>query len=169
MNRKPIMAAIDVVLHPTDFSTQADQAFHLACSIARDHFARLVVLHVLPHSNEAPDDEDLALVDEASTEYLKCRESFQQMCAMAGDVPVTFRLVKGYPVGMILKVAREEDADLIVIASEQHRQSPFRLHGSVAEGVFRQSHCPVFCLRQPESPLRAASKPSTEKRTSPAL
>lgn len=161
------MAAIDVVLHPTDFSTQADQAFHLACSIARDHFARLVVMHVLPYGSEAPVG-DVAVVDETSTEYATCRESFQQMCAFAGDVPVTFRLVKGYPVGMILKVAREEDADLIVIASEQHRQSPFRLHGSVAEGVFRQSHCPVFCLRQPESLLRPGPKASAEKRTSPA-
>ena len=162
------MAAIDVVLHATDFSQQADQAFHLACSIARDHFARLIVLHVLPYSADIADDAVPVSPDEDSPEFDQCRENFQQMCVAAGDVPLSFRLVRGYPVGMILKVAKEEDADLIVIASEQHRQSPFRLHGSVAEGVFRQSHCPVFCLRQPESPLRPLSRPQADKRASSA-
>jgi len=40
------MLAIRIILHPTDFSEQSDHAFRLACSLARDHGARLIVLHV---------------------------------------------------------------------------------------------------------------------------
>jgi nucleotide-binding universal stress UspA family protein len=41
------MFPLHVILHPTDFSPSSEQAFHLACSLARDHGARLIALHVL--------------------------------------------------------------------------------------------------------------------------
>ena len=41
------MLTIKRILHPTDFSEAADAAFHLACSLARDHGSRLVLLHVV--------------------------------------------------------------------------------------------------------------------------
>ena len=34
------------ILHPTDFSPRAENAFHMACSLARDHGGRVIVLHV---------------------------------------------------------------------------------------------------------------------------
>ena len=42
------MIEIRTVLHPTDFSERSEWAFHLAYSLARDHGARLIVLHVIP-------------------------------------------------------------------------------------------------------------------------
>ena len=41
------MAPIHTILHPTDFSGQSAYALRLACSLARDYDARLVVLHVV--------------------------------------------------------------------------------------------------------------------------
>jgi nucleotide-binding universal stress UspA family protein len=40
------MAPIHTILHPTDFSERSDAALQLACALARDYGARLVVLHV---------------------------------------------------------------------------------------------------------------------------
>jgi nucleotide-binding universal stress UspA family protein len=40
------MQAIRTVLHATDFSKNSDFAFQLACSLARDYRALLVVVHV---------------------------------------------------------------------------------------------------------------------------
>lgn len=145
------MSAVDVILHPTDFSAESDQAFQLACSVARDHFAKLVVLHVIPPSILSNCDADEDLLDEDQPGVRHCREQFDRLRALAGDIPLTVRLVLGYPVGMILNVARQADADLIVIASQTHSQFHFQLHGSVADGVLRQAHCPVLCLRQPNS------------------
>jgi len=50
------MNDVGAILVTTDFSTESDQAFRVACSIARDQGARLVVLHVIPPSTVADDD-----------------------------------------------------------------------------------------------------------------
>lgn len=143
------MSFFDVILHPTDFSVEADEAFRVACAIARDHFSQVVVVHVASPSTSPIDDQNtpVSLDEDPDAEHV--REEFARMKSLAADVPVTFRLVRGYPVGMILNVAHEEDADLIVIASSRRKSATFQLHGSVAEGVLRQAHCPVCCLRQP--------------------
>ena len=41
------MLPIHTILHPTDFSERSQYAFWLACSLARDYGARLIVLHVV--------------------------------------------------------------------------------------------------------------------------
>jgi nucleotide-binding universal stress UspA family protein len=42
------MLAIRRILHPTDFSDLSPPAFEMACSLARDFGAELVVCHVSP-------------------------------------------------------------------------------------------------------------------------
>jgi len=42
------MLAIRAILHPTDFSERSQLAFRLACSLARDYGARLILVHVSP-------------------------------------------------------------------------------------------------------------------------
>lgn len=158
------MNTFDVILHPTDFSTDSDQAFQLACSIARDQFAELVVVHVLAPSSCPDCDSDADLLNEDRPAVRHCRELFQRMRSQAGDIPLSFRLSLGYAVGTILNVACQEKADLIVIASHQHSQFHLQLHGSIAEGVLRQAHCPVLCLRQPTSRPDASSASSMEQR-----
>lgn len=151
------MNTYDVILHPTDFSNDSDRAFQLACSIGRDQFAELVVVHVLAPSSCPDCDSDSDLMNNDRQILRDCRDRFQQMKAFAGDIPISFRIALRYAVGAILNVARQEHADLIVIASHQHTQFHLQLHGSVAEGVLRQSHCPVLCLRQPASQLTTTS------------
>ncbi|MBM4074757.1 MAG: universal stress protein [Planctomycetes bacterium] len=156
------MKTFDVLVHPTDFSESSEEAFQLACSIARDQYSELVVVHVVtpyccPECESESDLErgDLLIVKES-------HEKFRRMRASAGDIPISFRLVFGYPVGMILIVACQENADLIVMASNQQSGSNRQIHGSVAEGVLRQAHCPVFCLQQP-------AVGSTQKDESPCM
>ena len=40
------MLRLGTILHPTDFSPLSENAFHMACSLARDHGGRVIVLHV---------------------------------------------------------------------------------------------------------------------------
>ena len=141
---------IDVVLHSTDFSPESDQAFEYACSIARDQFASMVVVHVLSPfcgvGNDAASEIDLQM--ECAPAVQTCRERFEKLKAKAGEVPISFRMVVGYPVAMILKVAREEAADLIVLAEHHRSHHVAQRQMNVAEAVMRQSHCPVFNLRR---------------------
>jgi nucleotide-binding universal stress UspA family protein len=39
-------APIQIILHPTDFSAHCEAAFEVACSLAKDHAARVIVVHV---------------------------------------------------------------------------------------------------------------------------
>ena len=41
------MLAVNTILHPTDFSERSQYAFWLACPLARDYGARLIVVHVV--------------------------------------------------------------------------------------------------------------------------
>src|SRR6516165_8145543 len=47
-NQGNAMLPIRTILHPTDFTEQANCAFQMACSLARDYGAKLVVLHAHP-------------------------------------------------------------------------------------------------------------------------
>lgn len=147
------MSTFDVILHPTDFTEEADAAFHLACTIAREHHASLVVVHVLPPDFEKTEAEQ---ANEDRPEVQQFHAAFKAMKALVPDLPLSFRLVHGYPIGMILNVAQEENAGLIVLASSHRQPTNLRLHGAVAEGVLRQSHCPVCCLREPSMSLTSA-------------
>src|ERR1051326_7958834 len=42
------MSFTHTIIHPTDFSPPAARAFPLACALAREQGARLIVLYVLP-------------------------------------------------------------------------------------------------------------------------
>lgn len=148
------MSTFDVILHPTDFTEDSDQAFQLACNMAREQYASLIVVHVLPLDFGGQSDPDVVLDDVDDPIIQSCRERFISMRAKAADISLSFRLVSGHAVGSILKVAAEEHAELIVIASHRHSQFHLQLHGSVAEGLLRQSHCPVVVLRQPSQSFR---------------
>jgi nucleotide-binding universal stress UspA family protein len=96
----------------------------------------------------------------------ECRKHFARMRAFAADIPLSFRLVRGHSVNSILHVALEEKAGLIVIASHRHSQFHLQLHGSVAEGILRQTHCPVVVLRQPSGSLMQRPKALATHQTS---
>ena len=66
-------------------------------------------------------------------------------------VPFEHRLVMGNPAEEIVRLADEEGADLIVMAT--HGRAGFKrlLMGSVAEEVVRRAKCPVFTFKPPVS------------------
>ncbi len=154
------MNSFDIILFPTDFSEETNQAFQIACSVARDQFASLVVVHVLPPEHCPKGECNAKLTHEDAPIVLDCRERFRQMNALAGEIPISFRIVFGYAIGAILNVAHEENADLIVVASHHRSRYRLQLHGSVADGLLRQSHCPVMCVTQPRLTSSLASPTS---------
>src|SRR5207344_480349 len=46
--KEKAMLPIHTILHPTDFTEHAHYAFQMACALARDYGAKIVVLHVYP-------------------------------------------------------------------------------------------------------------------------
>jgi nucleotide-binding universal stress UspA family protein len=108
------MLTIRRILHPTDFSERSENAFRLACALARDHNAPLLVLHV-----QAPaviyGEGMMAVPPPGYTESL--RAQLEGVQAHDPRVVVEHKLVEGDPATEILRVARETGCDLIVLGT----------------------------------------------------
>jgi nucleotide-binding universal stress UspA family protein len=139
------MLAIKTILHPTDFSERAAFAFRLACSLARDYSARLVVLHVAEPPMAVAGEGMLLLP--AAVEMRPLHERLQQLRPDDPKIQVDHRLVQGDAATAILWMADETKCDLIVIGTHGRTGLGRLLMGSVAEQVVRRAPCPVVTVK----------------------
>jgi universal stress protein A len=139
------MAPIHTILHPTDFSERSDAALQLACALARDYGARLVVLHVAVQP-AATFGEGFIMVD---SDFRDTREQLNELQVPANDIRAERRFETGDPATEILRVADDIHADLIVVGTHGRTGLGRLLMGSTAEQIVRQAPCPVLTLKMP--------------------
>lgn len=143
------MLAVQTILFPTDLSPQAQPAFEVACAMAREGRGRVVVLHVerLPLATLG----GTAGVPPLPTEYDRARleEELYRLRSSEAGISVERRLEYGDPEAVILTVAQEIGADLIVMGTHGRTGLRRLLMGSVAEHVVRHANCPVLTIRIP--------------------
>jgi nucleotide-binding universal stress UspA family protein len=157
------------ILVPIDYSGGSQGALQWGASLAEKYAAKLLLLHVIPKSVEEvfPESEAFAsptssflevktpdtqssrrqpliidLVDQADTELRDFATK-----NLKGTVPVQVTVAVGRPAEEILRVAREEKVDLIVMGTHGRTGVRHLLLGSVAEAVTRHARCPVFTVR----------------------
>jgi nucleotide-binding universal stress UspA family protein len=141
------MLTIQTILHPTDFSEHSKPAFQLACALARDYHARLIVLHVaeLPTAVGGAD----MLVLPLEIDWSGLHKQLEQLEPIVPGVKMERRLVQGEAVESILQLAQEEGVDIIVVGTHGRTGVARLLMGSVAEMVLRRAHCPVVTVKDP--------------------
>jgi nucleotide-binding universal stress UspA family protein len=139
------MLSIRTILCPTDFSVNSSSAFRMACGLARDYKARVVVLHVV-ETPVAPYVND-AIMPPVEPNLDEFREKLASCAVPEGTVNVERLLLEGEPVEEIVEVAREMPCDLIVMGTHGRTGVSRLLMGSVAEAVLRAAPCPVLTLR----------------------
>jgi nucleotide-binding universal stress UspA family protein len=137
------------ILAPTDFSAPSERAVAAAAHLARAFGARLTILHVLES-----DFESAALAygfRPMLAEYIEKTEqaAVEQLDAAAAamkDLDVSILVTRGTASMEVVRTAREEGCDVIVIGT--HGQSALRhmLFGSTAERVLRKAPCPVLAV-----------------------
>jgi nucleotide-binding universal stress UspA family protein len=157
------MSAIQTILYPTDFSKHAEYAFPLACSLARDYGARLVILHAVAPpimfgegvAVPPPVDDKQAL-----------QEKLNQLQAPDSRISVERRLLDGDPASEILHVAAETKCGMIVMGTHGRTGLGRLLMGSVAEQVVRKAPCPVLTMRIP-LPETQSARPCAETGSTP--
>jgi nucleotide-binding universal stress UspA family protein len=146
------MLALQTILHPTDFSEHSAYAFRLACSLARDHGARVLVLHTV--TTLGP---ELVSYGEAVTQLQpeayqqKLWDDLRRVRSPDPDVPVDHRLAEGDPAAEILRAAADTRCDLIVLGTHGRTGLTRLLMGSVAEQVVRKAPCPVLTVKAPHA------------------
>jgi nucleotide-binding universal stress UspA family protein len=152
------MVALRTILHPTDFSDGSRLAFELACALAREQGARLIVLHV-----KQPPGPMVSYG--AAVAWLRPEETDEKLWAQlrqneAGDAAVALehRLLEGDPARVIVRLAGAGGCDLVVMGSHGRTGLSRLLLGSVAEEVVRRAGCPVVTVRAPRSAPPAAER-----------
>jgi nucleotide-binding universal stress UspA family protein len=163
------MLSIKTVLHPTDLSEQSKHAFRLACDIAEDYRARLIVLHVWPPPPVAVPGELLA-VHQPTAEYCspEIKRALYRLRPADPSVLVEHRLEEGDPATVILQSAESSKADLIVVGTHGRTGLNRILMGSVAEEIVRHATCPVISVKTPlPKPVAPTSADSATSSTAP--
>ncbi len=152
------MLAIKTILHPTDFSEGSDIAFRLACSLARDYGARLIVLHVAaPPEGFFYGEGIIPLPPKNHREPL--HEKLLLVQPRHNGITVEHRLAEGDAVAEILQEAEAEKADVIVMGTHGRTGVGRLVMGSVAEQVVRRAACPVVTVKPQVLRARAAEQP----------
>src|SRR5262245_50961500 len=145
--RSVAMMKINTILHPTDFSEYSRYAWDMACALARDHGARLLVVHV----RNVP----VAVYGEFGTvppETFDPEELKKELASIAptdSSLTVERRLAEGDPAREIVRIARENKCDLIVMGTHGRTGLGRLLMGSTAEQVMRKAPCPVLTVKTP--------------------
>jgi nucleotide-binding universal stress UspA family protein len=140
------MLHFKTILHPTDFSAPSEYAWRLACCLARDHGARLMLAHVRPVStlyySTTPLPPD-------SLSELEVRHQLQEVLPTNSHLSVDRFLLEGDPCSALLEFLEEHPADLVVMGSHGRTGINRLVMGSVAEELVRRAPCPVLIVKQP--------------------
>jgi len=149
------MATITKILAAVDFSEATPAVAAYACTLAKRYAAEVLVLNATPALKRykrfelSPEN-----IDFFANSILYDAEKKMQQClqTLFLDVRATGRVLMGYAPEIILTVATEENADLIVLGTHGRQGLNRMLFGSVAEKVLKAATIPVLTVR-PEKPI----------------
>jgi len=150
------MTQLKRILVPTDFSDHSERAAAYAVELARRYEAdEIHCVHVsdIPadllatsaYYMTGPSEQFIEQVREESRKSLEAfaRKNFK-------DRPVKTVFLEGRPFVEIIRYARENQIDLIVISTHGRSGIKHALFGSVAEQVVRKAPCPVLVVKRDE-------------------
>lgn len=146
------MISLKRILLPTDFSEYSGAARDYACSLVEKFNAELHVLHVLQDLVAMAPEPGMAFPPPG--DYLKELEASAKLALEklpADGLPAGFKVERslkhGSPFLEIIRYAKEQGIDLIVMGTHGRTGLAHVLLGSVAEKVVRKSPCPVLTVR----------------------
>ncbi len=139
----------DNVLVPVDFSEQSINAIAEAIELAGDA-KKIHLLHVLPPLESISPGVVWGDVSDATREK-SVREYSKTFLKEHGFEGATFEIRLGQPGPEIARLAREINADVVVVSSHGYHGVKRLLLGSVAEAVIRHVDCPVLVLRRTDA------------------
>ena len=151
------MLSISRILVPTDFSEPSEEALKYAKGLASCLGSSIYVLHVL---------EDLAAHAWTTEVYVsalpgvheemerQARERLDQV--LTAEEKTRFKAETALRMGSafveVVRYAREQGIDLIVMGTHGRGAIAHMLLGSVAERVVRKAPCPVLTVRHKSHP-----------------
>jgi nucleotide-binding universal stress UspA family protein len=142
---------IKKILSPTDFLEGSKKAVQYAVDLAKKYNAKLYILHVMhdlekatgwyvPHitADELYKDIETGAKKELDKIYAEELRGFSN---------VEHSILKGIPYEEIIKYAKDNAIDLIVMGTHGRRGIDRIIFGSTAERVVKNSEIPVLTVR----------------------
>jgi nucleotide-binding universal stress UspA family protein len=144
---------IKKVLVPIDFSDFSKSALKYAVNFVKKFNADLILVYVMEPIIYPP-DFSMGQIAVPSIDLEMDKRASDELAKLANkEIPAEMKVSKivktGKPFIEIIETAREEDVDLIIIATHGHTGVEHILFGSTAEKVVRKAPCPVLTLREP--------------------
>ncbi|SDZ79036.1 Nucleotide-binding universal stress protein, UspA family [Desulfuromusa kysingii] len=155
------------ILVPCDRTPNSQYAFKHAVMISRRNNAKIHLLHVLPQVDSSMRSYISAVMGENKLEDLEHTNMEKAKEEMTHDLEEFAKkeladfpedlarfagaeVVIGHPVVKILEVAKQLDADLIVMGTHGKGAIEHAFLGSTAEKLLKKSKRPVFVIPLPE-------------------
>ena len=140
------------VLFCTDFSENSDYAFEFAYGIAKRDEGLLYILHVIPANPQQAlvegfiSDEILENIQKNIQEDLDNNYQERYLDKIENGIKYEIVTKSGREDEEILKFAKDEKVDIIVVGTHGRTGIEHVFFGSVAEKVLRRSPFPLFVI-----------------------
>jgi nucleotide-binding universal stress UspA family protein len=143
--RAPI--AFSRIVCPVDFSKASQPAVAIAASLAAESGGRLTVAHIVEMPSELSDVPTPDLLEYRTMCFERARRCLKTLTSPLRQIcGVDELLLAGTPSREIVRLAGEQQADLIVIGVQGRGAIDRALFGSVTQHVVRQAACAVLTV-----------------------
>ena len=134
------------IVVPFDFSEESNSAVEVARQLAEEA-TDIHAIHVLPELLATEPGVIWGVIDDESRKE-HAKEAMLERLASLECKDVRADVQVGDPGHVIVQLAEEHGASLIIIPSHGRTGMKRVLMGSVAERVVRHAHCPVLVLKK---------------------
>jgi universal stress protein A len=149
MTELKAMIQLKHILHPTDFSDNSSKALKYACSLAIQFNADLHLIHVVRDQGWIIPSIEMSL----PADYYEKQKQYanEELAVLPEKVlnhtgSVIRNVCEGHTFVEIVRYAKENAIDMIVMGTHGYSGIEHLVLGSVAENVVRRSPCPVLTV-----------------------
>jgi nucleotide-binding universal stress UspA family protein len=150
------------VLWATDFSDESKEALAYADLFAKTFKAKLTALHVVPDFApvlyEAWPEVQAELAGQIEASKVSAKIKLDRMCETQGICPTKVVIAEGSAAKIIVKTAKKEGADLIVVGRKGVSGQEQNLIGSVTHQILRSSCVPVLVTKGTDAKVQPIKK-----------
>lgn len=138
------------ILVPTDFSKEAENAIKAAATLARNNNCELILLHIIDsHNNTFTDSGTPSNLPEAMYFMKLAHQKFEVVLGKSYLQDITVHEMIAFqsvPKG-IMEASKKYDIDLIIMGSQDSKNSKKLFMGTTAKKVVKASEAPVLVVK----------------------
>lgn len=148
------MIKIQKILVATDFSEHAAVALRYAEEFSKAFGSEVLLCHVVSDagmlSHIPPGGESYFPPDIEEFHRESAEKQCAELLAASSIENHSTHILNGKPFAEVVRLARREDVDLVIVGTHGHGAIAHMLLGSVAERIVRKAPCPVLTVREGE-------------------